>query len=252
MLNIHGKNPKKYVVKYNPVQLKLNESKDKHFMLHNEGINLFSISTYDNNFDVLLESDAHSGYAQNFIINNNKIYVLANVYKKGGDRKVGIYTLDIDNLEVLSFTEIKGLTFAFYVRKTNDNTLKIYGNSSEKAKDTTIYTYNLSNKRTNLVVQSDIKTMWVSKVFDIDNKEIILNDFSIISLDENNKIKVEFQNNETLIELEYDKEGEIYYLLSGDIRQNKFSVSKLNNNFKVIERLPLETKDKVPTDLELR
>lgn len=49
-----------------------------------------------------------------------------------------------------------------------------------------------------------------------------------------------------------DEEEKEYYLLSGDPEKNKYEVIKLNNQFEVIKRFPLNTVDKIPTDLVLK
>jgi hypothetical protein len=239
---------KLYKVKANPQQIE--KYKEKQYILYNEGVNLFSISIYDNDYNILKSSGNFSGYARNYLINNDIIYVLANVYEQNLNRSVGVYAIDIASLEVLSFTELEGLTFGFYMERFN-NEIEIYGNSNEEAQDLAIYTYDLVDLKTNLLVKSDIKAMWVNKVIVVDNKKIILNQYSIISLDESGTLKKEFINKGSFIDFEYDKSDEIYYVLIGDFEDSVFEVLKLKKNFEVIERIPLAVGDKTPTDLEL-
>jgi hypothetical protein len=238
---------KNYNINNNPSQLIKNDNGQ--YMLHNGNLK-FSISKYNEEYDKLVQSEKLPGFAQNFIIHNDSIYVLTNVYDENSNRKVTIYALDINSLKVLNSIEVSGLTFGFYIREV-DGDLKIYGNSNEEAKDLSIYTHQLANKKTNLKVKSDIKVMWVSKVIDINEKEIILNDFSIVSVDKNNVPKIEFKNDQTLIDLEYNKAEECYYLLAGDFDKNQFEVHKLNSNFDIIESSSLDLGHKKPTDLLL-
>ncbi|MFK5708097.1 hypothetical protein [Lysinibacillus boronitolerans] len=197
------------------------------------------------------QSEKLPGNAQNFIIKNDIVYVLSVLYDKNSKRTVGIYSLDINSLKVIELIEIPGLTFAFYLREMN-GVLEIYGNKNEEAKDLTIYTHDISNKKTNLIVNSDIPVMWISKVIDTDKKEIILNDYSIVSLDKYKIPKVEFENNKTLIDMEYRESDKSFYVLSGDFEKNEFEVDKLNENFDIIESIPLSIEEKKPTDLLLK
>ncbi|KPN95477.1 hypothetical protein AO843_20810 [Lysinibacillus sp. ZYM-1] len=89
-------------------------------------------------------------------------------------------------------------------------------------------------------------------VIDTDKKEIILNDYSIVSLDKDKIPKVEFENNKTLIDMEYRESDKSFYVLSGDFEKNEFEVDKLNENFDIIESIPLSIEEKKPTDLLLK
>lgn len=238
---------KKYKVKNNPLEF-INHDEEQ-YILHNGNLE-FSISKYNTEFEKLIESEKIPGFAGNFIIYNDIIYALTNVYDENSNRTVTIYTLNKNTLRVLDLIEVKGLTFGFYIREVNGD-INIYGNSNEEKKDLSIYKYQLANNKLKLLVNADIRTMWVSKVIDINKKEILLNEYSIISIDENNIPKLEFSNNQTLIDLEYNKAKKFYYLLSGDFYKNQFEVHKLNSNFDIIESKSLNLDNKKPTNLLL-
>ncbi|KPN96086.1 hypothetical protein [Lysinibacillus sp. ZYM-1] len=160
LITINNEKTKEYKIKHDPIQLE--QTKNGQVILHNDNLG-FDVSIYNDDFKVMQQSEKLPGNAQNFIIKNDIVYVLSVLYDKNSKRTVGIYSLDINSLKVIELIEIPGLTFAFYLREMN-GVLEIYGNKNEEAKDLTIYTHDISNKKTNLIVNTDIPVMWISKV----------------------------------------------------------------------------------------
>lgn len=245
LITIANQKIKNFKIKENPLQIE--KIDNKNFALHNVGINSFQLQVYDNHYNQINQSIKTGGYARNFIIINNLIYVLANKYDLEQNRTVGVYAFDLTTLEMLHFTEMEELTFGFHMEKFG-NTIEVYGNSSEFKQDLTTYSLNIENLETNLIYKSDIPVMWVSKSVKIDSYKIILNNYSIISIDNKKNIKVEYMNDQTLIDLEYDKKNKVFYLLSGDFETKKFQVQKLNQRFELIETIFLN-ENRTPTDL---
>lgn len=248
LITIANQKVKNFKIKKNPLQIE--KFNNKNFALHNEGINSFQLQVYDNNYNVTNQSIKTDGYARNFIIINNLIYVLANKYDLEQNRTVGVYVFNLTTLETLHFTEMEELTFGFHMEKFGD-TIEIYGNSSEVKKDLTTYSLNIKNFESKLIIKSDIPVIWVSKILKIDGYNIILNNYSIISIDNSKNIKVEYKNDQTLIDFEYDEKKRVFYLLSGDFATKKFQVQKLNQKFELIETIYLNENNKTPTDLIL-
>lgn len=248
LITIANQKVENFKIKENPLQIE--KFNNKNLALHNEGINSFKLQVYDNDYNSINQSIKAEGYARNFIIINNSIYVLANIYDLEQNRTVGVYVFDLTTLEILNFTEMEELTFGFHMEKFGDN-IEVYGNSSEIKQDLTTYLLNIKTLETNLVINSNIPVMWVSKSIKIDSYKIILNNYSIISIDNKKMIKVEYMNDQTLIDLEYDKKDKVFYLLSGDFESKKFQVQKLNQEFELIETIYLNEDSKTPTDLIL-
>ncbi|MCM3744266.1 hypothetical protein M3193_08935 [Sporosarcina luteola] len=177
--------------------------------------------------------------------------MLTNVYEEDGNRTVGIYTLDTENLLLKNFTELEDLTYGFYL-ENNNGELVIYGNSNEDEKDLTVYSIDLNTGKKTLRVKSENKAMWVSKVLNIDKQKIILNNFSIITMSDNfENLKVAYANNRTLIDFEYDVVNKEFYLLSGDPEENTFEVVILDESFLELKKYKLEFEDTIPKDILL-
>ncbi|MCA1031371.1 hypothetical protein LCL95_10070 [Bacillus timonensis] len=238
-----------YEIRANPLQIERYEMEN--YALHNEGINAFRFVIYDKDYNVVKESVKIEGYARNFIMNNGVIYVLANIYNlETNHRTVGIYTFDPKNLERLSFTSFEELTFGFYMERFDDK-IEVYGHSDEKKKELTIYELDTDNLHAKLVKKSDVTVMWVNKSVVIGDKKYILNDYSIISIDGGGNLKVEFENGQVLIDFEYDEKEKCMYVLSGDFEKEIFQVQKLDQQFTLLETVPLKETKLTPTDLLL-
>jgi hypothetical protein len=177
--------------------------------------------------------------------------ILANIYDENDNRTVGIYEIDINTLEVKIFTELEKLTYGFFMEKYHNN-LVVYGNSNEAKKDLTVYTYNLSNRKTTLRINSNHKAMWVNRVINLNDKKVILNSYSIISMTKDYKnLKVEYNDDSTLIDIVYDKDKGVFYLLKGYYEERIFEVIILDKNFSEINRIKLKNKDTIPTKIFL-
>lgn len=249
LLEIENNITKNHKIKMEP--LFLEKYKDNIYALHNEGINSFSLAIYDHEFNSIDNSEEIPGFARKFVITGELIHVLANVYEQDGNRTVGIYTFDFENLRLKNFTELEELTYGFYI-ENNNGELVIYGNSDEKKKDLVVYSINLNSGEKTLRVKSENKVMWVSKVLNLDNQKIMLNNFSIISMGIDFKnITVVYANDKTLIDFEYDEVNKIFYLLSGNPEEDTFEVVILDRNFSELKKYPLEFEDTIPKDILL-
>lgn len=88
--------------------------------------------------------------------------------------------------------------------------------------------------------------MWVNIVINLNDKKVILNSYSIISMTKDYKnLKVEYNDDSTLIDIVYDKDKGVFYLLKGYYEERIFE------NFSEINRIKLKNKDTIPTKIFL-
>lgn len=239
-------NINEYSVKYNPVQIY--EYNELNYILHNDTINKFSITTYDSNFNVKLNSSLLEGFAQNFFIKDNFIYIISNVYNDNLERNVKLYILDSNTLNFINSIDIQDMTFAFYINFNNDK-IYIYGNQSEEKLNLSLCVYNLKNGLQNTTTY-DKKAMWVKNVLFINDYIYILNDFSIIVLDKNLNIKQEFTiDNSTFIDFYYNKSISQFVVLTGNYSSDEYKIIKLSNDLDIQDSFSINTDSKIPIKL---
>lgn len=239
-------NINEYSVKYNPVQIY--EYNKLNYILHNDTINKFSITTYDSNFIVKLNSYIFEGFAQNFFIKDNFIYIISNVYNDNLERTVKLYILDSNTLNFINSIDIQDMTFAFYMNFNNDK-IYIYGNQSEEKLNLSLCVYNLKDSIQNTTIY-DKKAMWVKNVLFINDYIYILNDFSIIILDKNFNIKKEFSiDNYIFIDFYYNKSISQFVVLTGNYSSDEYKIIKLNNDLNIQDSFSINTDSKIPIKL---
>lgn len=158
-------NINEYEIKYNPVQIY--EYNGLNYILHNDTINKFSITIYDSNFKIKLNSSFLEGFAQNFFIKDNFIYIISNVYNDNLNRTVKLYILDLNTLNFINSIEIQDMTFAFYINFNNEK-IYIYGNEFEEELNLSICVYNIKDNIQNTTTY-DKKAMWVKNVLFIND-----------------------------------------------------------------------------------
>lgn len=241
---------KEYIIEENPMQI--SEYNGFSYILHNEGINSFSIKIYDKDYTPVKTSEIIDGFARNFLVIDDILYILANNYDEENNRSVLIYQVSMNDLTIKSFIEIPTLTYGFYIRENKNKKIEIYGHENEETKYLTISLVDIKTSALENTYKTDIPSMWVSKVIDLDDEKIIFNSFSIIKWDANNQFKEVFSSSTaSLIDLEYNQTSEIYYLLLGDHEKNDFKINKLNSTFEVTEEIELK-ENFIPTDLLLQ
>ncbi len=215
--------------------------------LNNSNMNEFSITKYKNNFSKNQKTARFVGDARDFIIDGDKVYVLANVYGET-TRDVTIYTIDLKTLAVIKTKKIKDLAYGFHFKKIN-NDLNIYGNLTEEKEELSVFSYSLANSTVRETLSSSVPVMWVNKTKRVTpEKELVLNAYSLVEIDyKNKKAKVSYRSKNSLIDFRYDSLEKCYYILEGDFDKKTFEVTKLNLSMKKLKSYKVKPdRDTIP------
>ncbi len=238
---------KKFNTYINPVDyINLNNSI---YILHNEGINAFSIKEYSDNYELNLSTEVFKGYPRNFILYENLFYVLANEYDDESNRTVKLYIIDPNKLNYIDEIIIKDQTFGFYADEKEGN-IDIYGNKSEVTKHLALSTYNLKEKKLYDFIEFNTKAIWVDKVLEIENKKYIVNSLSVIVLDNKNEITQTLKvKNKNIIDCGYYEKKEKFIILAGNYETEEYEVLTCDKNLKLLKQIKLEIDSRRPINI---
>lgn len=238
---------KKFNTYINPVDyINLNNSI---YILHNEGVNAFSIKEYSDNYELNLSTKVFKGYPMNFILYENLFYILANEYDDESNRTVKLYIIDPNRLNYIDEIIIKDQTFGFYIDEKEGN-IDIYGNKSEDTKYLALSTYNLKEKKLYDLIEFNTKAIWVDKVLKIENKKYIVNSLSIIVLDNRNEITKTLKvKNKNIIDCGYYEKKERFIILAGNYETEEYEVLTYDKNLKLLKQVKLEIDSRRPTNI---
>ncbi|MBN4050716.1 MAG: hypothetical protein COA82_11225 [Alkaliphilus sp.] len=239
--------PEKFYVYKNPVDYLYFENGI--YILHNEGVNSFSLKKYSEDYDIVLSSKIFKGYPMNFVAHHGLFYVLANVYDDVSNRTVKLYVVDSNKLEYVKEIIVKNQTFGFYVEE-NNNVLKIYGNKNEDTMFLALSEYNVERNKMSNSIEFDEKALWVDEVIRIKEIKFIVNTFSVIVLNEKNEIirtlKLE---DRAIIDCEYDSREKIFIVLAGNYQKGEFEVLTYDKNLTMLSKFKLYSGSRRPTDI---
>lgn len=241
LIDLKSKDKSLHKIEVNSLNVK--KIKTGFISLNNSNMNEFSITKYKKDFSKSQKTMRFVGDARDFLITDDKVYVLANIYGEN-TRDVSIYTVDLKTLKTLKVKKIKGLTFGFYFKKSEEK-LNIYGNLTEEKEELAISSYSLDTEVSKAVLSSSIPVMWINKTKKISqHKELVLNTYSLLEIDyKANKSKIAYESNNNLIDFRYDALEKSYYILEGNFDKKTFQVTKLNKQMQKIKNFKIKPQD---------
>lgn len=151
------------------------------YVLFSPSLNTAKIVKYDVNFNPIDESKELQGDPRNIVIYDDTIYLLANDYSDNS-RKSIISSISIEEMGQTNSVTIDSLVFVFHL-VFHDGDLIAYGNTEEDN-----FSFGLSVFNTNLeeidTRRYNYPALWVRKSITYSDYWFVLNDVSIIKLDQ--------------------------------------------------------------------
>lgn len=151
------------------------------YVLFSPSLNTAKIVKYDVNFNPIDESKELQGDPRNIVIYDDTIYLLVNDYSDNG-RKSIISSISIEEMGQTNSVTINSLVFVFHLA-FHDGDLIAYGNTEEDN-----FSFGLSVFNTNLeeidTRRYNYPALWVRKSITYSDYWFVLNDISIIKLDQ--------------------------------------------------------------------
>lgn len=230
-----------YTINSKPVYY--NEISGINYILHNDSFNSSKLIVYDKDFNKLGEEIPLVGFPINFTVIEETIYILTNVYDENYNKNAHIYKYSISGETIEEDWEIEEIVFGFYISSINE-TIKIYGHTSEEEKTLSVYEYDTTNKTSKQTNYTEV-VMWVSKVLYINNSEYILSENLILKLSNDNLEKV-IRATYYFIDFDYNSKEEYIYILSGDYIEKEYVVQIVDLEFSFIEEISILTENEIP------
>lgn len=213
-------------------------------MIHRNGLGTYIVVKYDDDFNIIEQSDNIEGVPVGVILYNDYLLVLNNDKDDSKNRYTSIMILNNDQLIVEDDIIVEDMIYGFHIEQI-DNELVVYGHDDMDEEKLYISIINIDNQ-TQTTMEYNEDVFWVSNSIFTEGKQYVINDYSIIVIDQNFQIEGVYNPNKSVIDFQYINEDTMY-ILQGDFTSNEYEVVVVNNRFELIEIFPIQYNGTKPT-----
>jgi len=244
---INAHTSESFDIPYNPYDM-IDDGNEK-IIVHRNGIDkdnfgIYNIIRYDENFNIIKKSADLTGVPNKILYYDNQILVLNNRRDEKQNRWTEVSVFDDENLTLIDEWIIDDMIYGFDLKIHNDD-LSIFGHNSLENENLYIATLALKNSDENFM-EFDQSVMWITDCFYKDELLYIVNEYSVIVINSDNKIDSVFETEMSIIDFHYVNE-DLIYILHGDYDKHVFEVFTTNSSFEIIDEYPIIDIDTKPT-----